>query len=93
MKIDLKDLEPKGPFEVALRNSLRSFLALQDQLLDFREAQGVSQSQLAAELGVSQPMVSKIENSNTEIQIATLISYAAAMGLSVKFEIEGSTSN
>lgn len=91
MRIELKDLQPKGAYQVALRGSLQSFTSLQDELLGFRETQGISQSQLASELGVSQPMVSKIENSNTEIQVATLMSYAAAMGLSIKFEIEEST--
>ena len=93
MRIELEDLQPKGAYQVALRGSLRSFTSLQDELLGFRETQGISQSQLASELGVSQPMVSKIENSNTEIQVATLVSYAAAMGLSLKFEIQESTTS
>lgn len=93
MRIDLEELEPKGPFEMAMRGSLRSFLGLQNELLDFREAHKISQSNLAVELGVSQPMVSKIENSNTEIQVATLIAYAASLGLSIKFEIEKPVTN
>ena len=93
MRIELEDLQPKGAYQVSLRGSLRSFSSLQDELLGFRETQGISQSHLASELGVSQPMVSKIENSNTELQVATLIAYAAAMGLSIKFEIEKPVTN
>ncbi len=47
-------------------------------LADLREERGVTQTQLAGMLGVSQPAVSKIEHGN--VSFSTLIRYVQALG-------------
>lgn len=48
-------------------------------LADLRETRGVSQTQLAKSLGVSQPNISKIEH-NEDVYLSTLGNYVAALG-------------
>ena len=49
------------------------------RLADLRESRGVTQSELAGTLGVSQPNVSKIEH-NDDLRLSTLGGYIAALG-------------
>ncbi|MGH3147016.1 MAG: helix-turn-helix domain-containing protein [Rubrobacter sp.] len=49
------------------------------RLADLRESRGVTQSELAGTLGVSQPNVSKIER-NEDVHLSTLGDYVAALG-------------
>jgi len=48
-------------------------------LADLRESRGVTQTQLAESLGVSQPNVSKVEHTE-DIRLSTIIHYVAALG-------------
>lgn len=48
-------------------------------LAELRDSRGVSQTQLAKTLGVSQPNVSKIEHKE-DIHLSTLGNYVAALG-------------
>ncbi len=48
-------------------------------LVDLRDSQGVTQTQLAKSLGVSQPNISKIER-NENVYLSTLGNYVAALG-------------
>jgi len=88
MDIEPSELEPKSAFEQNLFSSLDAFDQLQATLIDWRKSNGISQTAVAELLGISQPMVSKIENSQAEIQLLTLVSYAAALGVSITFNIE-----
>lgn len=88
IEIDLDDLAPNGDQELALASSLESFRGLQSELFDFRVGTALTQAELAERLGCSQPMVSKIETSQTGIRVGTLLHYAASLGLAIKFELE-----
>lgn len=88
IRLDLDDLAPNDPEGQALLASLESFRALQQALSSHREKTSVTQADLATKMGCSQPMVSKIEGSQAGIRIGTLMSYASAMGLSIRFELE-----
>lgn len=92
IEIDLDDLAPNGDQEMALAASLESFRELQNQLFDIRIATDLTQAELAERLGCSQPMVSKIETSQTGIRVGTLLHYAASLGLAIKFDVEPITS-
>lgn len=49
-------------------------------LHQLREASGLTQADLAGQLGVSQPNVSKIEGSGADLKLSTLAGYLAALG-------------
>lgn len=87
MLISAEDLQPKTDQERAHFAALGSFREAQDALIALREQLGLTQSDVAKRLGTSQPMISKIENSQTGLQVGSLITYAAAIGASVRFEL------
>jgi transcriptional regulator with XRE-family HTH domain len=56
-------------------------------LASIRRAAGLTQTQLAANLGVGQAQVSKIERQD-DMLISTLASYLAALGVQAKIVVE-----
>jgi DNA-binding XRE family transcriptional regulator len=63
-------------------------MRLEQDLIALREERGVSQSRLAKMVGVSQPAIAKIESGKVKnLQLKTLVKYAAALGGGVKIEI------
>ena len=64
-------------------------MRIEQDLVALREERGLSQSQLAGILGVSQPAIAKIESGRVKnLELKTLVRYAAALGGRVKIEIE-----
>jgi len=57
-------------------------------LTDNRDSLGITQSQVAEILGIKQPTVSAFEANNFDAKISTLISYAAAVGLEIEFNVK-----
>lgn len=74
-----------------LRESVAAEVAemeLQMGLVKLREERGVSQTQLARMLGVSQPAIAKLEGGTPkDVKVSTLVKYAAALGARVAFQI------
>ena len=67
-------------------------LKLEEQLVRLREELGLSQSQFAKMLGVSQPVVAKLEaGQGKRFNVETLVKAAEAAGyrISIKFEPKG----
>lgn len=63
-------------------------MRIEQDLAGLREKRGLSQTQLAKVVGVSQPAIAKIESGKVKnLQLKTLVKYAAALGGSVKVEI------
>lgn len=63
-------------------------MELQMGLVKLREERGVSQTQLARMLGVSQPAIAKLEGGTPkDVKVSTLVKYAAALGARVAFQI------
>src|SRR5574341_114877 len=63
-------------------------LRLEQDLIALREAQGLSQSQLAKLVGVSQPAIAKIESGKIKnLQLKTLLRTAMALGATVNVQI------
>jgi len=52
---------------------------LQFQLDDLRRARGITQEELAVELGIRQPSVSRLENGD-DAKLSTLRAYVEALG-------------
>lgn len=83
------NLEPGNALQAAMMESIESWGELHNALTDFRSESGVTQAQVANDLEISQPAVSAFENENSlGVQIKTVISYAAALGLKINFSIE-----
>lgn len=59
-----------------------------DQLLAARTAQGLSQSELAARLGRTQPAVARLEAPTGDLKLSTLSQWAAALGLEAHVHLE-----
>jgi len=57
------------------------------QLIGYRSDHGLSQRQLAARLGVSQPRVVELESGEKNPQIETLVKIAAATGIEFAIDI------
>ncbi len=63
-------------------------MRIEQDLAGLREKRGLSQTQLAKVVGVSQPAIAKIESGKVKnLQLKTLVKYATALGGSVKVEI------
>ena len=64
-------------------------LRLEQDLIALRERCGLSQSQLAKLVGVSQPAIAKIESGKIKnLQLKTLLRTAKAMGATVKIQLQ-----
>jgi len=71
--------------EVAIR---LNELMLEEQLAKLRRRRGVSQAQLAKIVGVSQPVIARIESGGVQnLTVGTIVRTAAALGGTVKIGI------
>lgn len=68
-------------------DELLNQMRIEQGLVALRKARGLSQSQLAKILHVSQPRIAKIESGHVNnMELKTLVRYAAALGARVKIE-------
>jgi transcriptional regulator with XRE-family HTH domain len=80
MAKNFKDLVAKLPVEAQQEIDLKAKEAMADMLLaEIRKLSGFSQQDLAKQLGVSQPALSKME-SQDDMQISTLMKLVEALG-------------
>lgn len=84
-QITPEDVAPRDELEAVMLRSLENFHNLQDALLAARQAAGLSQTDIARLLGMTQPAVSAFESSGSETKILTLITFAAAIGVEIQF--------
>ena len=69
--------------------ALMTEIDLRQDLIALREARGLTQVQLAEKLGVSQPVIAKLEGGKTkDVKLSTLVRVAAALGARVKIALE-----
>lgn len=76
--------EHRATVDLAAEN-YGQWLDFHSMLVDRREAQGLTQKQVAERLGISQPAVAQFEKSTYSPSITTIIAYATAIG--VKLEL------
>jgi DNA-binding XRE family transcriptional regulator len=59
-------------------------IAAMGSLVELRKARGMSQNDVAAKLGVSQPRVAEIERGLSGMQVMTLFRYASVVGATIE---------
>ncbi len=72
------------PPEVRATANLRAQLAM--RVFDARNALGLTQTQYASHIGVSQSEISKIENGDSSISLKKIITYAEQLGMELCFK-------
>lgn len=84
--IDSVELSPLD--QVALHNA-NSSADLILKLIAVREAAGLTQAQVGARMGVSQPSIASFEAYYNDPKLSTIKRYALALGAKITFEVEG----
>jgi transcriptional regulator with XRE-family HTH domain len=84
------DQQLAGDRDLARRvEALLDQMRVEQDLVALRQARGLSQSQLAKILHISQPRIAKIESGEAKnLELKTLVRYAAALGARVSIAIE-----
>jgi predicted transcriptional regulator len=62
--------------------------ALLDELVARRRAAGLSQDEVAARMGTSQPAVARLEAGQADARMSTLQRYAGAVGAQLRFGLD-----
>ncbi|MDP8962212.1 MAG: helix-turn-helix domain-containing protein [Actinomycetota bacterium] len=57
------------------------------QLVAARHEQGLSQTVVAARMGTSQSVVARVESGDNDVRLSTLERYAAALGLTLDWDL------
>ncbi len=84
----IEDKSRDARFRAEVERMLNEMRVRQD-LIALREARGLSQAQVAKLLGVSQPLVARIESGGIKnLELRTLARLAAALDGSLKISIE-----
>jgi transcriptional regulator with XRE-family HTH domain len=76
-----QEMARRGPRFRAEVDAAYAEMLLEQQLVELREKEGVTQAELARRLGVSQPVVARFETRrNRGVEIATIVRHAFALG-------------
>jgi predicted XRE-type DNA-binding protein len=87
----IEDRSRDARFSAEVERMLNEMRVRQD-LIALREARGLSQAEVAKMLGVSQPLVARIESGAVKnLELRTLARLAAALGGNAKIRIERRT--
>ena len=57
------------------------------KLVDERQRQGISQTEVAARMGTSQSAVARLERGDADVRLSTLQRYAAAVGRDLQLRL------
>src|SRR5215471_10421981 len=58
-----------------------------EHLVSVRRQRGLSQTEVAARMGTSQSALARIESTQSDLRMSTIVRYAAALGVEVGFSI------
>jgi transcriptional regulator with XRE-family HTH domain len=61
--------------------------ALMSELVAVRKERGLSQTEIAAQMGTSQSAVARLERGDVDVRLSTLERYAAALGQRVDWQV------
>ena len=78
--------EMKNPEFKTAYDALEQEFSIAQALIDARSAAGMTQAEVAKKLGVSQPVVARME-SGRNISIKSIARYATAVGRPIRLEI------
>jgi transcriptional regulator with XRE-family HTH domain len=82
---DLLGIDPSDPKVIALREDRSRYHRLIKTLVSLRKEQGLSQSDVAAEMETSQSVVSAFEQAVNDARFSTVQRYARAVGAHLQF--------
>jgi transcriptional regulator with XRE-family HTH domain len=74
--------------EMAIRELARRQQSLVDGLVARRRELGLSQNEIAARMGTSQPAVARLEAGGVDARMSTLQRYADAVGVRLDFGLQ-----
>lgn len=60
------------------------------RLSELRRSQGLSQTEIAARMGTSQPALARLESGQADLRLSTLERYARALGTDISFALRPS---
>jgi ribosome-binding protein aMBF1 (putative translation factor) len=81
------ELEKDPEFRRRVDEAL-SEMRIEQDLVALREARGLSQSDLAKRIGVSQPLIARLESGRVKnLTLRTLARYAAGVGAQVRLQV------
>lgn len=84
--LDMTNTLSKG--QLLATENFGSWLDFRQAMIDKRIALGITQSEMALRLGVTQSAVSQFESIGSNPRLVTLMTYAQALGIKVKFSVE-----
>ena len=84
----IEEGESKHPGFTLLVEAALERRRLVRELAEDRVELGLSQTQVAAEMGTSQSAVARIESGNADVKMSTVERYAATLGRKVQWRIE-----
>jgi transcriptional regulator with XRE-family HTH domain len=61
--------------------------ALMAELVEARKERGLSQTEIAAQMGTSQSAVARLERGDVDARLSTVERYAAALGRTVDWQV------
>jgi transcriptional regulator with XRE-family HTH domain len=63
--------------------------ALISELVTTRKERGLSQTEIAAQMGTSQSAVARLERGDVDVRLSTVERYAAVLGQTVDYQLRG----
>lgn len=80
-------MPPRRTSFPGLQGMLDRRRALMNELVAARKERGLSQTEIAAQMGTSQSAVARLERGDVDARVSTLERYAAALGRTVDWRV------
>ena len=80
-------MPPRRTSFPGLQGMLDRRRALMNELVAARKERGLSQTEIAAQMGTSQSAVARLERGDVDARVSTLERYAAALGQTVDWRV------
>ena len=84
--LDMTNTLSKG--QILATENFGSWLDFRQAMIDKRISLGITQTEMASRLGVTQSAVSQFESIGSNPRLVTTLTYAQALGIKIKFLVE-----
>ena len=74
--------------QILAKENFGSWLDFRQAMIDRRIALGITQTEMASRLGVTQSAVSQFESLGSNPRLVTVMTYAQALEVKIKFSVE-----